>query len=138
MKCIHISINGAHYCTAGHESVADIGVQITYAPEQEVGILSVIGVFPKNIFVERPNDPWRQKEISMDDQVVVTLVDSDKPDLTTLVKVIESASEYGSGDLGLHCSFCGKKEGEVSKIIAGPNVFICSECIKQCESILST
>jgi ATP-dependent Clp protease ATP-binding subunit ClpX len=28
----------------------------------------------------------------------------------------------------LHCSFCGKNEAEVSKLVAGPHVYICNEC----------
>lgn len=35
-----------------------------------------------------------------------------------------------------HCSFCGKSQDEVSKIIAGPDVFICDECIDICKSII--
>ncbi|NLC84232.1 MAG: ATP-dependent Clp protease ATP-binding subunit ClpX [Ruminococcaceae bacterium] len=34
------------------------------------------------------------------------------------------------------CSFCGKSEGQVARLIAGPNVFICNECVSLCESIL--
>ncbi len=34
------------------------------------------------------------------------------------------------------CSFCGKTEGQVARLIAGPNVFICNECVSLCESIL--
>lgn len=30
---------------------------------------------------------------------------------------------------GLRCSFCGKKEAEVSKLVAGPRVYICDECV---------
>ncbi len=37
---------------------------------------------------------------------------------------------------GLSCSFCHKPQKEVDKIIAGPNVFICSECIKLCMDII--
>ncbi len=37
-------------------------------------------------------------------------------------------------DLG--CSFCGKNQGEVKKLIAGPTVFICNECISLCTDIL--
>jgi ATP-dependent protease Clp ATPase subunit len=33
-------------------------------------------------------------------------------------------------DLPLYCSFCGKREDEVRKLIAGPTVFICNECIE--------
>jgi hypothetical protein len=29
----------------------------------------------------------------------------------------------------LRCSFCGKKDAEVSKLVAGPRVFICDECV---------
>lgn len=36
----------------------------------------------------------------------------------------------------LSCSFCGKTQDEVKKLIAGPNVFICNECIELCNEIL--
>lgn len=36
-----------------------------------------------------------------------------------------------------HCSFCGKNQFEVKKLIAGPAVFICDECIEICNSIIS-
>jgi hypothetical protein len=36
----------------------------------------------------------------------------------------------------LYCSFCGKSQREVEKLIAGPNVFICNECIELCMDIL--
>jgi ATP-dependent Clp protease ATP-binding subunit ClpX len=41
-------------------------------------------------------------------------------------------------DKNLHCSFCGKNAQEVKKLIAGPNVYICDECVDLCYSILST
>lgn len=34
------------------------------------------------------------------------------------------------------CSFCGKTEGQVSRLIAGPGVFICNECVALCDEIL--
>lgn len=36
----------------------------------------------------------------------------------------------------LQCSFCGKNDHEVKKLIAGPNVYICDECVNLCYSIL--
>lgn len=41
-----------------------------------------------------------------------------------------------SGGKVLHCSFCGKKQYEVKKLIAGPNVYICDECIELCHDIV--
>ena len=37
----------------------------------------------------------------------------------------------------LYCSFCGKSQHEVKKLIAGPNVFICDECISLCTDIIT-
>ncbi len=37
----------------------------------------------------------------------------------------------------LRCSFCGKSQEEVRKLIAGPNVYICDECIELCNDILA-
>ena len=36
----------------------------------------------------------------------------------------------------LYCSFCGKSQHEVRKLIAGPNVFICNECVELCADII--
>jgi ATP-dependent Clp protease ATP-binding subunit ClpX len=40
------------------------------------------------------------------------------------------------GDSTLYCSFCGKSQHEVRKLIAGPNVFICNECVELCTDII--
>ena len=36
----------------------------------------------------------------------------------------------------LYCSFCGKSQHEVRKLIAGPTVFICDECVELCMGII--
>src|SRR5580658_6839047 len=36
----------------------------------------------------------------------------------------------------LHCSFCGKSQHEVRKLIAGPTVYICDECVELCKDII--
>ena len=47
-------------------------------------------------------------------------------------------SKVGSGDSKstLYCSFCGKSQHEVRKLIAGPTVFICDECVELCMDII--
>ncbi|MGI9417879.1 MAG: ClpX C4-type zinc finger protein, partial [Geminicoccaceae bacterium] len=45
-------------------------------------------------------------------------------------------SSDGSGKSTLYCSFCGKSQHEVRKLIAGPNVFICNECVELCADII--
>ncbi|MBN8477968.1 MAG: ATP-dependent protease ATP-binding subunit ClpX [Burkholderiales bacterium] len=45
-------------------------------------------------------------------------------------------ADKSSGDKLLYCSFCGKSQHEVRKLIAGPSVFICDECIELCNDII--
>jgi ATP-dependent Clp protease ATP-binding subunit ClpX len=44
--------------------------------------------------------------------------------------------ERGSSIKLLYCSFCGKSQHEVKKLIAGPSVFICDECVELCNDII--
>jgi ATP-dependent Clp protease ATP-binding subunit ClpX len=46
-------------------------------------------------------------------------------------------SNGGSYGSVLHCSFCGKSQDEVRKLIAGPTVYICDECIDLCNEIIA-
>lgn len=46
------------------------------------------------------------------------------------------AEKKGASEKLLYCSFCGKSQHEVKKLIAGPSVFICDECIDLCNDII--
>jgi len=46
------------------------------------------------------------------------------------------ASDKKQGEKLLYCSFCGKSQHEVRKLIAGPSVFVCDECIALCNDII--
>ncbi|MDX2411556.1 MAG: ClpX C4-type zinc finger protein, partial [Woeseiaceae bacterium] len=47
----------------------------------------------------------------------------------------DSRNKNEDGKL-LYCSFCGKSQHEVRKLIAGPSVFICDECVELCNDII--
>ena len=36
----------------------------------------------------------------------------------------------------IRCSFCGKSQSEVQRLVAGPGVYICNECIELCQEII--
>ena len=44
--------------------------------------------------------------------------------------------ENTKGNDPVRCSFCGKAQEEVRKIVAGPGVYICDECIELCKDII--
>lgn len=49
-----------------------------------------------------------------------------------------SAAEDAPHDKNtLYCSFCGKSQYEVSKLIAGPGTYICNECVSLCNEIIA-
>jgi ATP-dependent Clp protease ATP-binding subunit ClpX len=49
--------------------------------------------------------------------------------------VDERGGNNGDGKL-LHCNFCGKSQHEVRKLIAGPSVYVCDECVELCNDII--
>jgi hypothetical protein len=81
-------------------------------------------------------------------------VSSDDPiDVKELVKHITAALSYleveledappanrlhDGSEIERRCSFCAKKKGEVTRLIAGPGVFICDGCVKDCSDILAS
>lgn len=52
-----------------------------------------------------------------------------------MAKKTDSTTPPSSGGT-LYCSFCGKSQHEVRKLIAGPTVFICDECVRLCMDII--
>jgi ClpX C4-type zinc finger/Glyoxalase superfamily protein len=57
-----------------------------------------------------------------------------------LAAKIDAAAPRGGDERApartLYCSFCGKSQHDVRKLIAGPSVFICDECVELCEDIV--
>ena len=59
---------------------------------------------------------------------------------TTALRHVRSRQEVPMStptDVLASCSFCGKDNTEVKKVIAGPGVYICSECVGLCDDILA-
>jgi len=48
----------------------------------------------------------------------------------------DRGNDRGKGEKLLYCSFCGKSQHEVRKLIAGPSVFVCDECVELCNDII--
>ena len=46
-------------------------------------------------------------------------------------------ADFNDENMQLHCSFCGKPQDQVRRLIAGPDVYICDECISLCSDIIA-
>ena len=51
--------------------------------------------------------------------------------------MVKSTDTNNTGGATPRCSFCGKKQGEVIKLIAGPDAFICNECVELCMELIA-
>jgi hypothetical protein len=102
---------------------------------------------------------WGNQDLKVGDDVRIVVVESEQPDdpietsrwnpSNQLAKAAlakwrrlkdvthEAAGSALAGTAELHCSFCGKGQNEVTKLIAGPTVFICNECIAICNYMLA-
>jgi ClpX C4-type zinc finger len=50
--------------------------------------------------------------------------------------IVTSEGQATAAAVQVRCSFCGKPNSEVEKVIAGPGVYICNECVQLCNEIL--
>jgi hypothetical protein len=57
--------------------------------------------------------------------------------LVTRFRPVNVTQKPQTATVVLHCSFCAKSQREVKKLIAGPKVYICDECIGLCNDILA-
>jgi hypothetical protein len=73
-------------------------------------------------------DEKRGKIMSIDDF-------STGPHTAALTPGADRNTQTGTPPTAQACSFCGKKYHEVTKLIAGPGVFICTECVELCNEI---
>jgi hypothetical protein len=131
MKCFEVKINGARVCTAGVED----------------GVLTAILSFVKqqDASKEAPEDQVRDRPESLDIRVggleniepgasahVEWLTQGISVGDEVTIRIVETpiCDEPKSKEITyIECSFCGKKQSEVQKLIAGPGVHICNECV---------
>ena len=138
MKCFEVTINGEKVCTAG---VGDDGVLVSTVqfvkrsnPDEtadsqnnEVSeTLNIrVGGIANRDAGEMQHLEWLQRDLSVGDEIVIRIIEASSCD-----------DPAGKEVSYLECSFCGKKQAEVSKLIAGPAVFICDECVGDCNAAL--
>ena len=74
------------------------------------------------------------------DDLFEKLREKAKSEKKTLGQLMREALKNAGADLSVEkcdsCSFCGKSQSEVKKLIAGPSVYICDQCVKLCMAII--
>ena len=139
MKCFEVTINGEKVCTAG---VGDDGVLTSIVSlvmrsnaSDEIGKsqndnsenldLRVGGLMNRESG-ETEHVEWLHQGLAVGDEIVIRIIEAtvcDEPENKELTNI--------------QCSFCDKKQFDVAKLIAGPGVYICNECIGSCTEALA-
>ena len=127
MKTFEITLNGVKQCIAGVEdgglTVMISFMRTTGENETEQADTSEtldirVGGFANIGPGILENVQWLDRPLSVGDDVTIKILESQECD-----EPITRETHH------VQCSFCGKKQAEVRKLIAGPNVFICDDCV---------
>src|SRR5687767_2219369 len=139
MKCFEVTINGEKVCTAG---VGDDGVLTSIVSfvmsnnaSDETGesqndnsenLDLRVGGLTNREFGVTEHVEWFHQGLAVGDEIVIRIIEASVCDEPKNKEVTYLA-----------CSFCGKKQAEVVKLIAGPAVYICDECVGTCSDALA-
>ena len=79
----------------------------------------------------------RNTIVSTGDTVTITLEEAKSAQTTVVAAPSAEVDDESTEHDATKCSFCGKSQHEVLKVVAGPDVIICDECIALCHDIVS-
>jgi hypothetical protein len=83
---------------------------------------------------------FEMRLIELEDDKIISRIESEtspKQDMLNQSGELQSQSEDLESEDTVRCSFCGKLSKDVARMIAGPSVHICNECIEICNAILT-
>lgn len=129
MKCFEVTINGVKVCTAG---IGDAGVLtsilsfVKQNTDTETLELRVGGLANRETGMTEQLE-WLIQTLAVGDEVTIKIVEARECDEPISTEATVSGA----------CSFCSKKQADVEKLIAGPAVFICNQCVADCSAGLT-
>jgi len=136
MLGLKIHLNGQLAAVMGHENAECLQVTI-YASGNNTGAVHLLTHGSINETPSyRTTRQWVEpRSLKLGDSVSVEVVEAERPDPGTV------ATEHGRKVTGeraeLFCSWCGKSEHSVRKVVAGPQVCICDECVRLIAEIVN-
>ena len=139
MKCFEVTINGEKVCTAG---IGDDGVLTSIvsfvmrsntsdkageSPNDKSESLDLrVGGLANREASATEHVEWLHQGLTVGDEIVIRIIEATVCDEPKSKEVTY-----------IQCSFCDKKQYDVAKLIAGPSVYICNECIGSCTEALA-
>lgn len=140
MICFEVMINGKKICTAGVGDAGVLSALLTFVKRpkgseetqgnQDQGKSESIDLRVGGIANVDPETSehvdWLHQYLSVGDEISIKVIEAAKCDPPS-----SKETSY------LQCSFCGKKQSEVLKLIAGPTNYICNGCVGDCSRAIA-
>jgi len=131
-----IQVNGKPLADATVSIADQLEVNLASLAGQDGAVLAVTAFMPgapkRDGFVHT-----KSALVSPGDTVTIRLQEVPGEIATRINAQQGDGDEGSSGEGRMTCSFCGKTHLEVAKIVAGPNAFICNECVAMCHDIVA-
>ena len=127
MICFEIHINGQKICLAGvgENGVLSAMANFRASDDSHRTFCSVGGIAKIDAETSQQIE-WLDRELCVGDVLTVKVVEAESYDMPP-----NQQANY------LRCSFCEKKQTEVSNLIAGSNNYICNECVLSCSQVIN-
>ena len=135
MLCVEILHNGKRLCVMGHEKAESMQVSLFYVKRANALMLTThADVSPTADLSEALSWLRDLPAIREGDTIELRLAADLVPDPG---HVTHSFGKRVTGEQQeLFCSFCGRSQHKVKRLIAGPRVFICNECVDLCNDVI--
>ena len=135
MICYEVSVNGKRVCTAGAEKMRSVHASLIF-PKQINRALFMVGVETEPTDSFRESASWIDRALKLNDEIKIKIVERKAADKPKSIKSFGTKTT-ATGKKKLSCSFCGKGEKQVPRLIVGPYANVCSECVQLALDILN-
>ncbi len=136
MLCLKVIREGQQSRIVGAENARYIQVAVNAAPgkSDEVHMIAYSEIKETPEFTVGMQWLADSPELVLGESVTIEVVESDNPDPGR--ELNKQGLRKSGKKVELYCSWCGKNKEDVQRMISGPNVYICNECVDLCNDIL--
>lgn len=133
MLCFEILVNGEKRYVAGHQRMYNIQTTVACRPNtDEANVFTSVSVRDENDGFK--DHRWNNILLRQGDQVAIKIADSPPDEADQVVRY--GASYYEKDRQVFTCSFCGRSDKEVSRMLTHPGANVCNDCIVTLYEIL--
>ena len=136
MLCLKLKREGHESCIVGAENARHLQISVHATPgtSEEAHMIAYSEVKETPEFTVGMQWLKDSPVLVLGESVTIEVIESNNPDPGT--ELNKRGRRKVGNKVELYCSWCGKNDEDVLKLVAGPDVYICNECVGLCNNIL--